>query len=97
MHEANNASSADPSQESLKRVRISKTTKDPEKSTTGSGGSVVLDDGRENERSGDTPSSVGVRVDGDSQDMDYSTGSSASVASMASDADLTEVLPGTVR
>ena len=41
------------------------------------------------------PTSVGVRVDEDSQDMDYSTGSSASVASTASDADPTEDLPGT--
>jgi hypothetical protein len=95
MHEANDASSADPSQESSKRVRISKEMVDPEKSTTGSSGSVVSDEGRGNTRSGDTPISVGVRVDEDSQDMDYSTGSSALVASTASDADPTEDLPGT--
>ncbi len=94
MHEANDASSADPSQESSKRVRISKNTANLGKSTTSPGGSVVSDEGRDKSRSGDTPTSVGVRVDEESQDMEYSTGSSASVASTASDADPLEVSPG---
>ena len=94
MHEANDASSADPSQESSKRVRISKDTADIEKSTTSPGGSVVSDKGRDKTRQGNTPISVGVRVDEDSQDMEYSSRSSASVVSTASDADPIEVSPG---
>ena len=57
--------------------------------------SVVSDEDRERRRSGHTPTSVGVRVDEESQDMEYSTGSSASVVSTASDADPTEDLSGT--
>jgi hypothetical protein len=96
MHEANNYASADPSQESSKRVRNSNKSNKPEKSITGSSGSsVVLDEGRVGKQSGDTPISVGVRIDKDSQDMEYSTEDSASGASTASAADSAEVLPGT--
>jgi hypothetical protein len=96
MHEANDSASADPSQESSKRVRISNTTKTQDMSATDSAGnSVVSDEDRVSKRSGDTPPSVGVRVDEDSQDMDYSSEGSNSDASSASDAGQAEVTPGT--
>jgi hypothetical protein len=98
MHEANDYASADPSQESSKRVRISNKLNEPEKSVTGSSGSsVVSDEGLVGKWLGDTPISVGVWVDKDSQDMEYSTEDSASGASMASAADSSEVLPRTTR
>ena len=95
MHKANDNTSGDQSQESSKRVRISKEVVFSDKTMTdNSENSVVSEEDRESRRSGHTPTSVGVRVDEESQDMEYSTGSSASVASMASDADPLEVSPG---
>ena len=98
IHEANDNDSADPSQESSKRVRIESMKASQDKSTTDSAGnSVVSDEDCVGKRSGDTPPSVGVWVDEDGQDMDYSSEGSASDASSASVAGPAEVLPGKTR
>ena len=95
MHETNDNASADQSQESSKRVRITTEFATQDKSVTDStNNSVVSDEDRVSKRSGDTPPSVEVRADEDSQDMDYSSEGSASDASSASDAGPTEVQPG---
>lgn len=95
MHEANDNASGDQSQESSKRVRISKETKSSDKTMTdNSVSSVVSDEGRGRQRSGHTPPSVGVRVDQDSEESERSVEERSST-STASDADPTEDLSGT--
>jgi hypothetical protein len=95
MHEANDNASGNQSQELSKRVRISKETGTSEKTmTNNSERSVVSDEGRGRKRSGNTPTSVGVRVDQDSEDSDRSVEEFSSNASTASDADPTEDLFG---
>ena len=95
MHEANDNTSGDQSQESSKRVRISKETTTSNKTMAdNSESSVVSDEGRGCQRSGHTPSSVGVRVDQDSEESDRSVEELSSNASTASDADPTDDLSG---
>jgi hypothetical protein len=94
MHETNDNASGDQSQELSKRVRIADKTSTQDKSVSDTSISVVSDEDRGSKRPGDTPPSVGVRADENSQDMDYSTEGSASEASSASDAGSTEVQPG---
>ena len=96
MHEANDNASGDQSQESSKRVRISKETGTSDKTMTdNSESSVVSDEGRGRQRSGNTPTIVGVRVDQDSEESDRDVEELSSNASTASDADPTEDLSGT--
>jgi hypothetical protein len=96
MHEANDNASGEHSQESSKRVRISK--ENEQKETTGtdnSESSVVSDEGRGSKRSGHTPTSDGVRMDQESEDSDQSVEESSSSASTASVADPADDLSGT--
>ena len=96
MHEANDNASRDQSQESSKRVRISKETGTSDKTMTdNSESSIVSDEGRRRQRSGNTPTSVGVRVDQESEDSDRSVEKLSSNASTASAADSPDDLSGT--
>jgi hypothetical protein len=89
MHEANEGGSVDRSQDSSKRVRIMQADPPKEKTTDTSVNSVVSDDGHI-PRSGDTPTSVGVREDSEDEEMEYSSKEDSSedleIDSTASDA-----------
>ena len=96
MHEANDNASGDQSQESSKRVRISKEVVSSDKTMTdNSENSVVSEEDRESRRSGHTPTSVGVRVDQESEDSDRSVEELSSNTSTASVADPPDDLSGT--
>lgn len=96
MHEANDNASGEHSQESSKRVRISKETQHKETTRTDdSERSVVSDEGRGSKRSGPTPTSDEVRMDLESDDSGQSIEEVSSTASTASAADLAEDLSGT--
>jgi hypothetical protein len=93
MHEANDNASADPSQDSSKRVRIQETSGQEKSMSDASSSSVVSDEGRGGRRSGHTPKSVEVQEDEDSADMEYDS-EEGSDSSTASAADPTTSLPG---
>jgi hypothetical protein len=96
MHEANDNASGDQSQESSKRVHISKEVVPSDKTMTdNSENSVVSDEDRECRRSGHTPTSVGVRVDQESEESDRSVEELSSNVSPASVADPPDDLSGT--
>ena len=101
MHEANDGGSADRSQDSSKRVRIMH-DKPPggNQAADTSETSAVSDEGR-TLRSGDTPTSVGVRDDSDNKEMEYSSKEASSedleIDSTASDAAPITESPGTTR
>ena len=96
MHEANDNASGGHSQESSKRVRISKEAGPSDKTMTdNSESSVVSDEDRGRKRSGHTPTSVGVRVDQDSEESDGSVEETSSQESTASAAVPTDDLSGT--
>ena len=96
MHEANDNASGEHSQESSKRVRISKDNQQPANTRTdNSESSVVPDEGRGSKRSGLTPTSDEVRINQDIESSDQSIEEVSSSASTASAADFDDDLSGT--
>ncbi len=96
MHEANDNASGEHSQESSKRVRISKENQNKETTRTdNSESSVVSDEGRGSKRSGPTRTSDEVPMNLESEDSDQSVEEISSSASTASAADPTDDLSGT--
>ena len=96
MHEANDNASGDHSQESSKRIRISKEVGPSDKTMTDpSESSVVSDEDRGRKRSGHTPKSVGVRMDQESEESDGSVEEISLQESTASAAVPADDLSGT--